>query len=138
MKINSQEGHNNARRPGCLDIWNAFMCDGAIFSENDIPFCPTILTEYPKEIITWDDAKHIYKKESVKNPDFKRNAFVCFYIDDQKFDGIRSSIWFFPHKALNVLKHFKGIITPDFSTYQDFPYCDLQYSWLDKRIPYRP
>lgn len=33
----------------------------------------------------------------------------------------RSSIWFYPRKAYDILRHFKGIITPDFSTYQDFP-----------------
>ena len=109
-------------RSGCKDIWNAFMCKDAVFSEKDITYCPTILSENPKRIITWEEAKIIYKKEYAKNHEFKIDAFVCFYIDDHKFDGVRSSIWLFPGKALKILKHFTGIITPDFSTYQDFPY----------------
>ena len=49
------------------------------------------------------------------------NVFVHFYIDDQKFDGKRSGIWFDYIKAIEILQHFAGIITPDFSTYADFP-----------------
>ena len=28
-------------RSGCKDVWNAYMCEGAHFSRNDIPLCPT-------------------------------------------------------------------------------------------------
>ena len=109
-------------RPGIIDTWNAFMCEGAKWSPNDIPRCPTILTEIPSSIITWIEAKSIYKKRISKDPSFKDNSFVCFYIDDQKFDGTRAGIWAQPHRSLEILSHFKGIVTPDFSTYQEFPY----------------
>ncbi len=46
--------------------------------------------------------------------------FVCFYIDDYKFDAPRG-IWHSAEHALAVLCHFTEFITPDFSTYQDFP-----------------
>ncbi len=110
------------RRSGCKDIWNAFMCKDAIYSKRDIPYCPTKVTALPKRIITWEEAKTTYKKEYRKDHHFKISAYVCFYIDDYRFDGIRTSIWFYPKNALRILKHFIGIITPDFSTYQDFPY----------------
>ena len=109
-------------RNGLKDCWNAFMCQGAKYSINDIPYCPTIITSIPKEIITWEEAKHRYKKLYSKDKEFFSDAFVCFYIDDYKFDGPRTSIWLFPWLALRKLKHYRGIITPDFSTYQDFPY----------------
>ena len=111
----------NTSRPGMKDIWNSFMCEGAVFSENDIPYCPTIMTEIPKKILTWPEAKTIYNKQIKIDKDFYCDAFICFYIDDQKFDGKRCGIWADPYAALNIIKHFKGIITPDFSTYQDFP-----------------
>jgi len=111
-----------SKRTGLFDMWNAFMCENATFSERDIPYCPTIMTELPKSIITWDEAVKIYKRTYSKDHNFKVDSFICFYIDDQKFDGVRSSIWLFPRRALKILKHFRGIITPDFSTYQDFPY----------------
>lgn len=109
-------------RPGILDAWNAFMCDGAKWSEEDIPFCPTILTKMPSRIITWGEAKSIYKKQIKEDSSFKDDSFVCFYIDDHKFDGTRAGIWAQPHRSLEILSHFKGIVTPDFSEYQDFPY----------------
>jgi len=96
------------------------MAKDATFSSNDIPFCPTTATELPKEIITWEEAKTIYKKNISKKNDFKYDSFVCFYIDDYKFDGARG-IWHDSAQALKVLRHFSGVITPDFSTYQDFP-----------------
>ena len=107
------------RRKCLIDIWNAFMVDGAIFGKFDIPLCPTTANTIPKEIITWPKAKSIYKKNKYK-PDFKYDAFVCFYIDDYLFDS-RLGIWLMPMRAKKILDHFTGIITPDFSTYQDFP-----------------
>lgn len=110
-------------RIGCQDMWNAFMVKDAKFSlTTDIPFCPCISHELPIKLISYDDAKSLCKKETKKgNINFKINAYVHFYIDDQKFDGKHSSIWLYPYKALNVIKHFAGIISPDFSTNCDFP-----------------
>lgn len=109
------------RRKNLIDCWNAFMLEGASFSENDIPICNST-TVIPTELIAYDDAKTIYNKRIKSEPDFKDNRYVHFYIDDQKFDGKKNSIWTFPSEAFNILKHFAGIITPDFSTYCDFPY----------------
>ena len=108
-------------RSGCKDIWNAYMCIGASFSERDIPFCPTTASAPPIKIILWDEAKRIYKNALACNDkEFFYNAFVCFYMDDYKFDGPRG-IWHDSAHALKVIRHFAGVITPDFSTYQDFP-----------------
>lgn len=108
-------------RAGLKDVWNAFMLDGAEFTSNDIPICPTTAELPPSDIITWDEAKAIYKKHRIKKDlDFKHDAFVCWYMDDYKFDSPRG-IWRDYNFALKVLRHFAGVITPDFSTYQDFP-----------------
>ena len=106
-------------RTGCRDIWNAFMCKGAVYSNHDIPCCPTTAHDIPVKMITWDEAVRLYRK-SRGNPDFFSPAFVCFYLDDYKFDGPKG-IWQNSNRALEVLGHFAGAITPDFSTYQDFP-----------------
>ncbi len=108
-------------RSGCKDVWNAFMVKGATFTENDIPVCPTTAKEVPHDVITWEEAKAIYKKHRIKKDlEFKHDAFVCWYLDDYRFDGPRG-IWHDYNFALKVLCHFAGVITPDFSTYQDFP-----------------
>ncbi|MCD8307002.1 MAG: DUF4417 domain-containing protein [Clostridia bacterium] len=108
-------------RKDCRDIWNAFMCEGAIFTGHDIPFCPTTALAPPMDIVTWDEAKYIYKHQLFNSRrDCQYMAYVCFYTDDYKFDGPKG-IWNKPYEALKIIKHFAGAITPDFSTYQDFP-----------------
>ena len=101
---------NNIRK-GCKDIWNAFMCEGADFtshSKNDIPFCPTTATEMPKAIITWCEAKRLYRNALArKDKLFFCNAFVCWFIDDYKFDGPRG-VWHDCTFVLKVLRHFAG------------------------------
>ena len=113
----------NSTRSGCKDVWNAYMCKDADFSHsnNDIPFCPTTATKIPATIIMWDEAKRLYRNALARGDrDFFCNAFVCWFIDDYKFDGPRG-IWHDSAFVLKVLRHFAGAITPDFSTYQDFP-----------------
>ena len=109
-------------RVGCADMWNAFMVQGAEFVfGSDIPICPFTSKDIPKKLISYTEAKHLHKINSKSNTDFHTDGYVHFYIDDQKFDGPRTSIWQFPNKALEVLCHFSGSITPDFSTNADFP-----------------
>ncbi|MBR4779840.1 MAG: DUF4417 domain-containing protein [Lachnospiraceae bacterium] len=119
----------NKPRAGCSDIWNAFMVEGASFVlGSDMPVCHQTSSEIPKRLISYVEAKHIYKIKIQQEPDFKYDAYVHFYIDDQKFDGKQSSIWLYPEKALNILCHFSGVISPDFSTYQDFPDALKRYN----------
>ena len=93
----------NMIRKGIKDVWwRPYMVSGASFSANDIPFCPTTATEMPALILTYKEAKE------------------CFYEDDWNFDSVLG-IWFRSSHAYKVLSHFAGIITPDFSLYQDFP-----------------
>ncbi|MCF0106025.1 MAG: DUF4417 domain-containing protein [Holdemanella sp.] len=108
-------------RPGCKDIWNAFMAEGATFGFHDIPFCPTTAKHIPNRQVTWEEAKQIHKKHiSRKEYDYYEDAFVNWYLDDYKFDG-NHGIWHDYKFVLRVLRHFAGAITPDFSTNQDFP-----------------
>ena len=109
-----------AFRPGCRDIWNAFLCEGALYDKYDIPFCPTTAKCLPNEILTWEEVKTLHNKYFKQNPNYKIDAFICFYLDDYKFDNT-NGIWMEPLKLLEVSKHFSGVITPDFSTCQDFP-----------------
>ena len=111
---------NDHKRKNCKDLWNAFMVEGCEFSTNDIPICPSTTDKFPKSIITYSEAKTIFYKEIKENKNFRNRSFVCFYEDDQNFDG-PNGIWNCPKKAYEILKHFEGIVAPDFSTYLDFP-----------------
>lgn len=111
--------HGN--RPSLLDIWwNAFMVKDCSEWDNGIPFCKTLREEIPESLVNWKQAKSIYKNKYSRNKNFRCKAYICFYIDDFLFDGIHG-IWFDYNKAIEIIKHFGGIITPDFSTYADFP-----------------
>ncbi|MBR4948776.1 MAG: DUF4417 domain-containing protein [Clostridiales bacterium] len=126
--------NNLSVRSGCKDIWNAFMAEGVKFCKHDIPFCPTTATTIPADIITWEEAKSIHKKIiAMKDYDYRYDAFVCFYMDDYKFDGPKG-VWLNPEHALEVLKHFAGAITVDFSTYLDFPEPIKTYATYRMRL----
>ncbi len=121
-------------RKGCKDIWNANMAKGAKFCTYDIPFCKTTATDVPTDIITCEEAKVIYRRHIAKNDfDFKIDAFVCFYIDDYKFDGAKG-VWNDYKNTLKILRHFAGAVTPDFSTYQDFPIPVKLYATYKMRL----
>lgn len=125
---------NQNIRPGCKDIWNAFMADGASFGKYDVPFCPTTATHIPVYQVTWEEARQIHKKHIVKKEyDYHENAFVNWYLDDYKFDGPRG-IWNGYKFVLKVLRHFAGAITPDFSTNQDFPEAIKIYATYRMRL----
>ena len=111
----------NSIRKGCKDIWNAALLAGASFSPRDIPFCPTTAKGVPKEIITYEEALLIHRARFPKQHNYFVDAFVIFSIDDYKFDKGLNGVWEHPERALKILRHFKGTITPDFSTYIDFP-----------------
>lgn len=97
------------------------MVEGASFGKYDIPFCPTTATHIPDHQFTWEEAKQIHKKHIAKKEyDYHEDALVNWYLDDYKFDGVRG-IWHDYSFVLEVLRHFAGAITPDFSTNQDFP-----------------
>ncbi|MBR3417838.1 MAG: DUF4417 domain-containing protein [Oscillospiraceae bacterium] len=109
-------------RAGCIDMWNAFMVKDAQFTMgSDIPICPCTADQPPTELISYEEAKRLVKLSVKQNPDFHKDAYVHFYIDDQKFDGKRDGIWQKPQEALEIIRHFSGIISPDFSTNADFP-----------------
>ena len=119
MKILKTESKNKQPRRGCRDIWNAFMAKKALFGKHDIPLCPTTATQIPSDIITWEEAKNIHNKRR-QDERYSYPAYVCFYLDDYKFDT-PNGIWNNPLQALSIIRHFEGVITPDYSTYQDFP-----------------
>ncbi len=120
-------------RAGCKDIWNAFMLEGAVFTPHDIPYCPTICDELPKQLYTWEEAVSMHRRNIKSGKlDYSIDAYINWYIDDYKFDSPRirtasneinkyNCIWNYYDCAWDVIKHFAGIITPDYSTYQDFP-----------------
>ena len=130
-------------RPGCTDMWNAFMVkDAQYVMGSDMPICPCTVKDIPHKLISYVNAGKLHRETVQNNPNYHIDAFVHFYIDDQKFDGPKLGIWANPTNALEILMHFSGVITPDFSTNADFPDPIKRYNtyrmrafgyWLSKK-----
>lgn len=89
-------------------IYKSYLVEGAKFCfPFDIPECPCTAKSIPPSLIYYTDM----------DESSKYLGFVHFYMDDYKFE----SIWNHPESTLKKLKRCGGIITPDFSTYQDMP-----------------
>ncbi len=116
-------------RTGSVDLWNGSQLEGTSFTEgNDIPLCLQCTGTVPINLIAYDDAKTLHKKLIKKDPNYHIDMYIHFYIDDQKFDGHRSSIWMYPQKLIELLLHFAGAISPDLSTFADFPDAIKRYN----------
>ncbi len=75
----------------------------------DIPQIEPVTELYIKDWIGFN-----YVATTKKN---RQTTGVHFYIDDYQFERI----WNLPKRYADVLKEFGAVLTPDFSTYLDFP-----------------
>ena len=108
--------------------WQLLEDNDKIFNEDGYLVCIPTKQSIPNKIISWTEARSIYKKTIQVDKNFKIDAYVHFYIDDQCFDGPLKGIWMNPNEAYQILTHFAGIITVDYSTYQDFPIPIKQFA----------
>lgn len=98
---------NNSIPKAYKDVFNAFLVEKANYDGiEEIPCIKTSIL-LPEKVITFSKA--------LKTNDYDR--WVVFYEHDDKL--IR--LWNNPRRYLNVLKKFKGVITPDFSLYRNMP-----------------
>ncbi|MCR4703593.1 MAG: DUF4417 domain-containing protein [Saccharofermentans sp.] len=126
----SNDSNNNYNKPrlGSKDIWNARLLEGATYTEgSDMPICFRCNGTIPNGVDGYDDALSLDKKLVRKDPNYHVDSYIHTYMDDQKFDGNRSGIWYYPEKFIKLARHYSGVISPDFSTYADFP--DSQKRW---------
>lgn len=104
----------NCTRTGCRDVFRAFLVKNARYDgELEIP-CIKPEVHIPTRLISFSKALH--------STDYE--AWVHFYEDDGSFERI----WNKPHVYLPILKHFAGVITPDFSLYRDMPLVMQQWN----------
>ena len=133
VRINQSKTHHEKlhqkRFPftGCRDEWNLFMVRGALFTQHDIPASFANSDIVPKRLISFTEARAIHNREMrAGNVNYFVNAYVHFYKHDQHFDNLHharelNSIWTNPWAALKLLRHFTGVISPDFSTNGNLP-----------------
>lgn len=82
---------NLSVRAGCKDVWNAFMLQGASFSENDIPLCPTTANEIPSRLISYEEAKHIHNCELERGNANYRVIEACTRCKSERVIDIKMS-----------------------------------------------
>lgn len=107
---------NNEKKqqPASIDVFHAFLVENAEYA--GIEEIPVIKTSklLPEKVITFSKA--------LKNKEY--DAWVLFYEHDVNF--VR--VWNQPRKYLNILKRFRGVISPDFSLYRRMPLCMQKWS----------
>lgn len=107
MTVNAEA--SKAPRKGCVDVFNEFMLDGAdLAGYYRIPkIYPS--QEIPEEIVPFTEAVSGRAKPS-------REKWIHFYEDDVKFERF----WRRPEYYAEKLRGFGGLISTDFSLYEDF------------------
>lgn len=97
----------NTDRKGCKDVFKSFILKDATYGGNfEFPVLEKC-DEIPNSVISFSRAL------TTNN----YNQWVHFYEDDYEFERF----WNNPLKYIDILKKFKGIISPDFSVYRDMP-----------------
>ncbi|MCQ2467913.1 MAG: DUF4417 domain-containing protein [Clostridia bacterium] len=98
----------NCMRQNCRDVFNAFLVRMARYAGLfDFPVIePTNCI--PNRLIPFSKA--------LSSKDY--DQWVHFYEDDYLFERI----WKNPHKYLEILQQYRGVILPDFSLYRDMPF----------------
>ncbi len=108
-------------RLGIKDIWNAYLVKRAKWTEQGNPIVKTTAISPPKEVVSYKTARSLDRLKRKDNPDYKVDAFIHFYIDDDQFDCKTTGLWAKPEEFFRIASHFAGVIGPDFSIYADFP-----------------
>lgn len=89
------------------DVFNSFLVQNATYSGfYEIPSLKKS-THIPQKFIPFSNC--------LRSKDF--DSHIMFYEDDFRFDRI----WNSPDRYVEVLKKFKGVISPDFSLYRNMP-----------------
>lgn len=98
---------NNSKRKSCKDVFKSFILKTASYGgKYEFPVLERC-DEIPDSVISFS------KVLTADN----YNQWVHFYEDDYEFERF----WNNPLKYIEILKKFKGIISPDFSVYRDMP-----------------
>ena len=119
--MNKNFAKNNAVRAGIKDLWNAYLLEGAEWTTNGNPVVETTASKPPRKVVSYRTAKEIDESRRKSEPNYKIEAFIHFYVDDDQFDCKTEGLWAKPEEFFRIASHFAGVIGPDFSIYADFP-----------------
>lgn len=108
-----QNVHNNIHSEK-RDLYNLRLLTGLASSNHyGLPLLKGFIPEVISKPLAFHEARAKWKKGISL-----RGYFIHFYIEDEKFDCIRRR----PDRYLEMLRSADFIISPDFSTYRNFPF----------------
>jgi len=96
--------------PGSFDPLRSgqiFSTDGNAYGIPSVPHAPLGFT--PAWLAPY--------RTRIRAQDGTDDGAIHFFLDDYRFE----SVWGHPGKALRYLRHFRTLLTPDFSVYADWP-----------------
>lgn len=101
-------------------VFHGFLAQNAIFcGKYDIPYVESDGI-VPEKVITFS--------KCISSKDY--DCWVIFYEHDNVFE----KFWRNPEKYLEILKKYKGVVTPDFSIYGDMPLTVQIYNTYRQRL----
>ncbi|MCR5798709.1 MAG: DUF4417 domain-containing protein [Lachnospiraceae bacterium] len=110
---------SNNLQKSCKDVFNAFLVEDATYDGYDEFPCVKTSSLIPNRVITFTKA--------LKTNDY--DQWVVFYEHDYQFERI----WNRPKRYLEILKRFRGVISPDFSLYRNMPICMQKWNTYRNR-----
>lgn len=106
----TRSSHNWKTRPGSFDVLHA----AHIFPTDGNPWGIPFLRHAP---IAYSPAWLVPYRTRMRRADGTTGGAIHFFLDDYRFE----SVWSRPEKALQALRPYETVLTPDFSLYIDFP-----------------
>ncbi len=105
------------------DLYNLRLLPGLKSSNHfGLPCLKGFIPSTVSKPLPFHEARAMWRKGKTL-----RGYFIHFYIEDEKFDCIRRA----PENYLEMLKSADFIISPDFSTYRNFPFPILLKNAFD-------
>lgn len=95
------------------DYWKIKLFTHLTYRTHEgVPIIRAYTDEVPKKLIP----ANIKAGQKIKIQT-KRDGFAHFYLDDYQFERF----WNYPIRYTNYLSSFDGVLSPDYSVYEDYP-----------------
>lgn len=105
------------------DIYNLRLLSGLTSANHfGLPCLKGFIPSIVSKPLPFHEARAIWRKGKAL-----KGYFIHFYIEDEKFECVRKT----PEKYIEMLKSADFIISPDFSTYRNFPFPVLLKNAFD-------
>lgn len=108
-------------RRGVKDLWGARLVRGAEWTTAGNPVVATTAMEPPSAAVGYREARRAHRERiAAGETDYRVDALLHTYTDDQNFDGARTGVWADPEGFLEVALHYSAVCV-DLSAHANMP-----------------